>query len=127
MAQGRLSEILDDPSTTVLDAMVASMMLKTIEYGDTGRFDGLCNRTIGKVKDEVENFEPPELQKLRHLSLTELILFVKTNIPEALNAQTMALLHEPNSRQELELGITRVDSGTDDRAKALADGELGIP
>lgn len=122
-----LKRKLENPETPVLDLMIGRVVFRAIKDGDYKRLDFLLDRMIGKVKEHIEVTENAELAELRKLSLSELIIFVKTNIPEALNAQTMALLHGPDSRQELELGTTRIDSGTDDRATALADGELGIP
>lgn len=49
-----LKRIKDDPKTTVLKAMMASVAIKTIAKGDAQALEVLLNRLVGKVKDKVE-------------------------------------------------------------------------
>lgn len=48
-----LKEVLKDPKTPACDAVIASVMIKSILKGDMSQFDQILNRVIGKVKDRV--------------------------------------------------------------------------
>lgn len=48
-----LRAVLKDPSTPACDAVIASVMIKSIIKGDMTQFDSVLNRVIGKVKDRV--------------------------------------------------------------------------
>lgn len=49
-----LKLIAQNPKTTVIQAMIASVAWRAIKRGDTQALDGILNRMIGKVKDEVD-------------------------------------------------------------------------
>lgn len=49
-----LKKIKDDPKTTVLKAMMASVAIKTIQTGNPQALDILLNRLVGKAKERVE-------------------------------------------------------------------------
>lgn len=48
-----VERILNDPSESNLNQMVASIMQKSVESGCASRFETLLNRVIGKVKEQV--------------------------------------------------------------------------
>lgn len=50
---GKLKELIKDPSTSALKAMVAGLAIKTITRGDSSAFDALMNRLLGKVKENL--------------------------------------------------------------------------
>lgn len=79
-----LKALLADPKTPLLELMIGKVVVKAISDGDYKRLDFLLDRMIGKVKEQIQVTESEEIEKLRQLSLKELIVFVKTNIPEAL-------------------------------------------
>jgi len=54
MTIGELGQVLTNPETKSMDAMIASIMLKAIKDADCNRFQFLLDRAIGKVKDVVE-------------------------------------------------------------------------
>src|SRR5690606_2138338 len=49
MSRGEIEAISKDPSTTMLDLMIISLITKAIKDGDEKRFDFLLDRLIGKV------------------------------------------------------------------------------
>lgn len=53
MTKERLEELKDDPTLSVLDHMVLSVVRKAILYGDQNRFEFLLNRLIGRVPEKV--------------------------------------------------------------------------
>lgn len=54
MTKNQLKAIIESPDSTMLEIHVASIMATGVKKGDFYPFDGLMNRTIGKVKDELE-------------------------------------------------------------------------
>ena len=49
-----LDKICKDPKTTVLEAMIARVAQQAIRDGDQRRLDFMLDRTIGKVKEQLE-------------------------------------------------------------------------
>ncbi len=80
--QEQLHRILDNPNSSVMDAMLASIMKKTIELGDASRLEVILNRLVGRPKEELEPEDP--YAHIRSLPIKEFMLFIKTNFPEAL-------------------------------------------
>jgi hypothetical protein len=54
MTVEQLSEAWKDPKLPALDKMLIAVFKATIEGGDMNRLDGMLNRIIGKVRDEVQ-------------------------------------------------------------------------
>jgi len=50
-----LKAIAKHPSTSVLEVMLANIAAKAITQGDQVRLDFLLNRTIGKVKEQIQH------------------------------------------------------------------------
>lgn len=50
---GETKSIENDPTTSNMEQLVASIVNKAIECGDHARLDFLLNRLIGRVKDEI--------------------------------------------------------------------------
>jgi len=70
--------------TPALELMIASIVWKAIAEGDERRFDFILNRTIGKVKEEIDITAYTEnLNKLSDAQIIELgegaIEFLKTS------------------------------------------------
>lgn len=84
LTKKQLKEIMDAEDTAMLDAIVASIMFKALETGDANRLEFLFNRMIGKVKEELDLHESEERERLSRLSLKDLIIYIKSTIPEAL-------------------------------------------
>jgi len=49
-----LQDLVDNPKTASLEALVAKIIQKAIETGDPSRLNFLLDRSIGKVKDIAE-------------------------------------------------------------------------
>jgi hypothetical protein len=49
-----LQKVIKDPSTKMMDLMVASIMAQAAQKGDQQRLEFILNRLIGKVKDQIE-------------------------------------------------------------------------
>lgn len=54
MTKADLKRVIEDPESTMLEIHVASIMAQGVKKGEFYSFDGLMNRTVGKVKDELE-------------------------------------------------------------------------
>lgn len=57
MSRGEIEAISKDPSTTMLDLMIISLITKAIKDGDEKRFDFLLDRLIGKVVRTIKVIE----------------------------------------------------------------------
>jgi len=79
-----LKAAISSDLTPALELMVASIVWKAIAEGDERRFDFILNRTIGKVKEEIDITAYTEnLNKLSDAQIIELgegaIEFLKTS------------------------------------------------
>lgn len=54
MAVDELKVLVGDPHTPAMHGIIANIILKGIEGGDTMRMEFLFNRTIGRVLDKIE-------------------------------------------------------------------------
>lgn len=54
MTREGLKAVIDNPATSMLDLMVASLVQKAIKEGDHQRLGFLFDRVIGKVKENVD-------------------------------------------------------------------------
>lgn len=52
--EDRIKQIRDDKNTPALQKAIARLMLNAISRGDEKMIDYFCNRTIGKVKEEID-------------------------------------------------------------------------
>ena len=71
-----LAVIAADPKTPAIQVMVAAVMLKAIETGDYARLQFLLDRSIGKVKEVVEQHNhnhDEEFEKADPKSVIELL------------------------------------------------------
>lgn len=59
MTRDELQDVVKDPKSTMLEIMIASVIVKAAESGDYSRLDFLLSRSIGKVKEEIENTIKP--------------------------------------------------------------------
>ena len=50
-----LKDKFQDPNTSVKELMIIKLMIKALELADYQRFDFLLNRTIGKVKEQIDH------------------------------------------------------------------------
>lgn len=50
-----LQAVVNNPKSTMLEIMVASVMVKAAQHGDHARLEFLWSRSIGKVKEEIEH------------------------------------------------------------------------
>ena len=64
MTREQLHVVVQDQKSSMGEIMVASIMAKCAKDGDYTRLDGLLNRTIGKVKEQVEVTSKPSLRLL---------------------------------------------------------------
>lgn len=65
LSKDELEAIIADPGSRMGEVMVAAGMLKAAETGDYSRVEFLLNRTIGKVKDQVEVSAKPYIIERR--------------------------------------------------------------
>jgi hypothetical protein len=56
-----LQEVIDDPKATMIEIMVASVMVRTVKDGDASRLQFLLDRAVGKVKDEIDLGMAPKI------------------------------------------------------------------
>lgn len=70
----RIKEIQKDPNTPGMKKAVAKLMLNAISKGDAQMIDYFCNRTIGKVKEELDISVHPKPMIIRRLDGSEVIL-----------------------------------------------------
>ena len=80
----QLRNAMNSELTPALELMIASIVWKAIAEGDERRFDFILNRTIGKVKEEIDITAYTEnLNKLSDAQIIELgegaIEFLKTS------------------------------------------------
>jgi hypothetical protein len=54
MNRAEISRVIKDPDSRMLDILVASIIAKAVQTGDAARLDFILNRTIGKVKEQIE-------------------------------------------------------------------------
>lgn len=54
MDADKLADMMADPKTPALEIMVAKVVLKAIQEGDTSRINFIFDRTVGKVIDKRE-------------------------------------------------------------------------
>lgn len=94
MTKDEVKAASKDPSTPVLELMVASVMSKAIEAGDQQRLNFLLDRIVGKVPDKVSlNVSHLSDQEL-HEQLNDAIKLIggpngsETNSPETQGSET---------------------------------------
>lgn len=83
LTKEELKGVLDSKKSTMLEVMIASVMMKAAENGDPIRLDFLWNRSIGRVKEEIEIIDT-EREELSKLTLKELVIYTQQTLPEAL-------------------------------------------
>lgn len=57
MTRTDLTDLLDDPKTTMLDLVIGKIIERAAKHGDAHRMEFLCNRALGRVRDLVEEQE----------------------------------------------------------------------
>jgi hypothetical protein len=77
MSRADLEAVMEDPKATMIEVMIASVMVKAVRDGDYGRLDFLLNRSVGKVKEELEqtvrNVTNEDLDKINRDVLIKLV------------------------------------------------------
>ncbi len=61
MTKAELQAVIQDDKSTMIECMIAGIMVKTVALGDPMRLEFLLSRTFGKVKEEVHqtvNYHP---------------------------------------------------------------------
>lgn len=83
MTKEELIKVRDDDKSLAMHAMIASIMIKTIEHGDQSRMQFLLDRAIGKVPQIVTmSDEEIVLDEIKALSDEQLIELAKQKIPQ---------------------------------------------
>lgn len=54
MTRDELQKVMQDSKTPMIEIMIAAVIIKAAKDGDYSRLDFLLSRSIGKVKDEIE-------------------------------------------------------------------------
>lgn len=54
MSRAEIKDHMADPATPMLELMVGAVVMKAYQHGDQSRLNFILERTIGKVKDQVE-------------------------------------------------------------------------
>lgn len=84
MDMDTLEAHLERRDIPVIDLAMCSIFKESVEKGDFTRLAFLLDRAIGKVKDIIDDDDTQsEREKLKQLSLNELLALVKTNLPES--------------------------------------------
>lgn len=83
MSRVELQEkVINNPSATMLEIMIASVMVRAAKDGDYARLSFLLDRSVGKVKDEsavqLLNKIDPELQQVPVENLIKIAKDLKT-------------------------------------------------
>lgn len=78
MTRDQLQDVAADPKSSMIEIMIASIMVKAAKEGDYARLDFLLTRSIGKVKDELE-------LQARTIADDQLDLIPKSKIVELLS------------------------------------------
>jgi hypothetical protein len=78
MTRDQLQDVATDPKSSMIEIMIASIMVKAAKEGDYARLDFLLTRSIGKVKDELE-------LQARTIADDQLDLIPKSKIVELLS------------------------------------------
>lgn len=52
--RAELQKVIDDPKSTMLEIMVASVVVKAATHGDASRVQFLLDRAVGKVIENIE-------------------------------------------------------------------------
>ncbi len=78
MTRDQLQDVATDPKSSMIEIMIASIMVKAVKEGDYARLDFLLTRSIGKVKDELE-------LQARTIADDQLDLIPKSKIVELLS------------------------------------------
>ena len=77
MTQEQLQAVVTDKKSTMIEIMIASVMVKAAKDGDYARLDFLLTRSVGKVKDEIEqtirNVTDEDLESIPQDALLKLI------------------------------------------------------
>lgn len=84
MTAPEMEEVIQNNKLSMLELSFCSMFKKSIELGDFTRISFLLDRCIGKVKEVLEDDETQEeRERLKKLSLNELLTLVQSNMAEA--------------------------------------------
>ena len=77
MTREQLQAVVTDSKSTMIEIMIASVMVKAAKDGDYARLDFLLTRSVGKVKEEIEqtikNVTDEDLENLPQDALLKLI------------------------------------------------------
>lgn len=82
LTRAQLQEVVQDPASTMLEIMVASVMARAAKDGDASRLAFLLDRSIGKIKDMGPMEEDESLLEIQAMSDQELVRLVKERLPE---------------------------------------------
>ncbi len=72
MTREELEAIVRNPKSTMLEIMSASVIVKAAKEGDSARFSFLLDRTIGRVKEQIEVSAVPYIIERRDGSTIEM-------------------------------------------------------
>jgi hypothetical protein len=81
----QLQEVINDQKATMLEIMIASVMVKAAKDGDAARLQFLLDRAVGKVpfvsETEDERSAREDQERISKMSNDELIEMVREKIP----------------------------------------------
>jgi len=81
MNQAEIESSIQDENLPILDVAICSVFQKSVKFGDFTRLSFLLDRCVGKAKEIVP--EDDDREELQKLTMNELLMLVKTNLPEA--------------------------------------------
>jgi hypothetical protein len=70
LTKEQLEKICNDSESTMLQLLVAGIIIKGVQNGDSARFEFLLNRLLGKMKDKIE-LTGPDGGPIQHLHSAE--------------------------------------------------------
>lgn len=78
-----LKQTLDSGKLTILEAMIISVMLKTVDLGDATRLQYLLDRAIGRMPvPQPTDEQTLVMEEIQALSDQELLALVRSKLPQ---------------------------------------------
>lgn len=77
MTKEQLQGVVQNPASTMIEIMVAAVMVRAAKDGDYSRFEFLLARSIGKVKDQKEDHDTTGEDDIKDVPDANLVHYLK--------------------------------------------------
>ena len=101
-------KIFENPRSTALEAMLASIVIKIYEDGDAGKFNFLLDRAVGRVKETTEIILPKPTV-VERLDGTSLVL--SSNTPQEIDGEILEDTNDECGRDSIHQQREQHDDG----------------